>query len=83
MDSELTLGCNDLSRKHPRHSLAIRRLALRDPRFGEICTDYGQALRAAEAYRAKGPSGAGNADELQQIAEDLCDEALAYLAKLA
>ena len=82
MDSELTLGCNDLSRKHPRHSLAIRRLALRDPRFREVCEDYGQALRAAEAYRAKGPSGARNADELQQMAEDLCDEALDFVEKL-
>ncbi len=81
MESDLTVVCDDLSRKHPRHSLAIRRLALRDPRFQEICQDYAQALCAAEAYRAKGPSETGYADELQRIAEDLRDEALDYLAK--
>ncbi len=81
VESDLTVGCDDLSRKHPRHSLAIRRLVLRDPRFQEICQDYGQALRAAEAYRAKVPSETANAEEFQEIAEDLRDEALDYVEK--
>ncbi len=81
VESELKIGCDELSRKHPQHSLAIRRLALRDSRFREICQDYGEALRATEAYRAKGQSQIGYAEELRQTTEDLRAEALDYLSK--
>jgi len=81
VERDLSVGCKELSRMHPRRALAIRLLALRDHRFREICLDYGEALSAAEASRSASPSKIGQAEEFEQIAEDLRAEALKYLAE--
>lgn len=83
MERDFDDCCRELSRRKPNLSLAIHRLALRDPQFRAICGDYGEAVRAAEAHgEAHGsnrPIDVARAEEFQQLAQDLLTEAFDYL----
>jgi hypothetical protein len=70
---------DDLCRCLPDHALRIRLLTLRDERFRAICDDYGEALRAIEAWRQDNDTAKRRAQEYRRMAEELREEARTYL----
>ena len=65
--------------RFPLRELEIHRRCARDPKFAEICEDYGEALQALRHWEGAGPAGAARAEEYRRILEELEAEMLAIL----
>ena len=65
--------------RFPLRELEIRRRCAGDPKFGEICEDYGLALAALRHWEGAGPAGATRAEEYRRIVGELEAEILATL----
>jgi hypothetical protein len=65
--------------RFPLRELEIRRLCTRDPKFAEICEDYGEALQALRHWLGAGPTGATRAEDYRRILDELEAEILGIL----
>jgi hypothetical protein len=68
-----------LAGRFPQHASSIRRLRTRDPTFGSICDDYGEARRALQHWQAAGEAAPERVAEYRQMLADLEVEALAMV----
>jgi hypothetical protein len=65
--------------RFPERELEIHRQYARDPKFEEICEDYGDALVALRHWEGAGPAGATRAEDYRRILEELEAEILGIL----
>jgi hypothetical protein len=65
--------------RFPQRELEIHRQYARDPKFREICEDYGVALAELQHCEAAGPAGVGRADDYRRIRDELEAEILGVL----
>lgn len=65
--------------RFPERELEIHRLCSREPEFGAVCEDYGDALGALRHWQTQGPAGAARALEYHQFLQELEAEILAFL----
>jgi hypothetical protein len=63
----------------PKRELEIRRQYARDPKFREICEDYGLALTELQHCEGAGASGAARAADYRRIRDELEAELLRVL----
>jgi len=66
--------------RFPLRELEIRRRCARDPRFREICEDYGEAVAALRHWEGAGSAGATRAEDYRRILNELEAQILAILA---
>ena len=83
MSRNVTPICSELSRRDPDRTKAIEALARRDSHFRSICEDYGEAIWAARRWAAEQGGDANKSDEFNRLAEELRNEALQYLDRVA
>jgi hypothetical protein len=65
--------------RFPKRELEIHRQYARDPKFREICEDYGVALAELQHCEAAGPAGAARAEDYRRIRDELEAELLGVL----
>jgi hypothetical protein len=65
--------------RFPQRELEIHRQYARDPKFREICEDYGVALAELRHWEGAGPAGAARAEDFRRIRDELEAELLGVL----
>ena len=65
--------------RFPLRELEIRRQCARNPKFAEICEDYGVALAALRHWEGAGLAEATRAEDYRRIVDELEAEILAIL----
>ena len=65
--------------RFPLRELEIHRRCVRDPKFAEICEDYGVALVALRHWEGAGPGGTTQVEDYRRILGELEAEVLAIL----
>ena len=75
----MALNVTAIVTRFPLRELEIRRRCARDPKFAEVCEDYGEALQALRRWEGAGPAGATRTEDFRRIVDELEAEFLANL----
>jgi hypothetical protein len=74
-----------LARRFPEHSVALRRLYMRDPDFRAVCKEYTEAVRAHAHWSEKtsqtDAAGMRQLHDYADLMHELEEETLAILAR--